>query len=509
MISKTTKVNLSKFEVPKEVISVTETLKKADFEAYIVGGCTRDLFLGNKPKDWDITTNATPEQIQSLFPKTFYENEYGTVGVVNEVPHLGEGDCSDETLRIVEVTPYRLEAKYGDFRRPDFVKWSKSLEDDLKRRDFTVNAIALDVNEKGTILNIVDLFGGRKDLEKKIIKAIGNADERFKEDALRTLRAIRLSSELNFEIDTDTENSIKTDAYLLDKIAKERIRDEFEKILMSERPMYGLLLAYKLGVLKYIVPELEMCIGVKQNQAHLYDVFEHLLKSLQHGADKNFSLDVRVAAIFHDIGKPKTRLWSEEKKDWTFHGHDMVSAKMTKKILENLHFPSKTIDKICKISRWHMFFSDTEVITLSAVRRLIRNVGQENIWELMDIRACDRIGTGVPKESPYRLRKYRSMIEEALRDPISVGMLKIDGIKIMEITKLSAGPKIGFILHALLEEVLNDPKFNTEEYLKNKAIELSKLSEKELREIGEKGKEKKEELEKQEVEKLRTKHFVK
>ena len=216
----------------------------------------------------------------------------------------------------------------------------------------------------------------------------------------------------------------------------------------------------KLGILKYVIPELEEGIGCAQNQAHSFDVFEHLLRSLQHAADKEWSLDVRLAGLLHDVGKPATRQWSDEKKDWTFYGHDVVSARMAKKILTKLKFPKETIEKVTTLVRSHMFFSDPDVITLSAVRRLIARVGQENITELVNLRVCDRIGTGRPKEHPFRLRKYMSMIDEALRDPVTVGMLKIDGSKLIELGE-KPSPRIGWILHALLEEVLDDP---TKEY---------------------------------------------
>ena len=487
-----------KFNIPKEVSQVTEALENAGFEAYIVGGCVRDLLIGKTPKDWDVTTNATPEEIEKLFENTFYNNDYGTVGVVNE-------ETDDETLKVIEVTPYRLESEYSDSRRPDSVEFSDSLEHDLHRRDFTINAIAYNIS-KG---HIVDIFKGQEDIEKGIIHAVGDPDVRFSEDALRVLRAIRISAELGFKIEEKTKKAIKNDANGLEKIAKERIRDEFIRIIMSDRPMEGIELAHELGVLKFVIPELEEGLHVKQNQAHSYTVWEHLLRSIQHSAKNKWSLDIRLAALLHDIGKPATSRWSDEKKDWTFHGHDVVGGRMTRKILTNLKFPKKQVDKITKLVRWHLFFSDTDLITLSAVRRMVRNVGEESIWDLMDLRESDRIGMGRPKANPYRLRKYKSMVEEALVDPTSVKMLKIDGGKIMDVTRETPGPKIGFILHALLEEVLDDPKLNTSEYLEEKAKKLIKLSENELKKLGEKGKLKKDIVEEEKIEKIRGKHWVK
>lgn len=482
--------------VPKEVIKVTKTLEGEGFEAYLVGGCVRDLLLGKKPKDWDIATNAKPEEVRDLFPHTFYENKFGTVGIVND-------EVDDESLKTIEVTTYRLESEYSDSRRPDSVSFSKKIEDDLERRDFTINAVALD--SKG---QIIDLFGGQIDLKDKIVRAVGEPSERFCEDALRILRAIRIATELGFSIEENTQEAIKKNSNLLKKISKERVRDEFIRVLMSDRPMDGLLLARKLGVLSFITPELERGVGIDQNQAHKYDVFEHNLRTLDHAVEKNYSLDLRLASLFHDISKPETRRWSEEKKDWTFHGHDVVGAKLTRKILEDLRFPKKQIDKVEKLVRWHMFFSDPEKITLSAVRRVIANIGEENIWELMNLRVCDRIGTGRPKENPYRFRKYKSMVEEVLRDPISVGMLKINGDQIISFLGIEPGPKIGYILHALLDEVLNDPSKNNLDYLEKKAKELDKLKISDLKKMGEEGKEKKAKLEEKEIKDIRKKYFV-
>lgn len=487
----------SKFIIPNEIIDVSRKLKNAGFDAYLVGGCVRDLFLGRKPKDWDITTNATPEQIQATFEKTFYENKYGTVGVVNET-------TEEPTLKVVEVTPYRTESTYSDKRRPDSVTFSKNIEDDLKRRDFTINAIAYDPENEKTI----DLFGGIADISKRSINAVGNARERFAEDALRTLRAIRLHAELGFEIEETTKKAIAAEAHGLGEISKERIRDEFIRIIESDNPSEALTLARDLGLLKYIVPDLEKGLGVEQNQAHSFDVWTHLLKTLSHAAKKQMPLHVRLAALFHDIGKPDTRRFSEEKKDYTFYGHEVVGARITSKILKDLKFPKDLAERVVKLVRWHMFFSDTEQISLSAVRRMVTNVGKENVWDLMEIRACDRIGTGRPKESPYRLRKYHSMIEEVMRDPISVGMLKIDGAKVMDVTKEPAGPRVGFILHALLEEVLEDPTKNDPEKLESLVIRLSKLPDAELRKIGEAGKEKKTEEDEKILKEIRKKHWV-
>jgi poly(A) polymerase/tRNA nucleotidyltransferase (CCA-adding enzyme) len=484
------------YRVPNEVERVGKGLRDAGFESYLVGGCVRDLIIGLKPKDWDVTTNATPEQIQAVFPDSFYENDYGTVGV--------KTNSEDQSLAIVEVTPYRTESEYSDKRRPDSVAFGTSLLEDLARRDFTVNAIALD-ESKG---HLVDPYDGQKDIKDKLIRAVGNPSERFNEDALRMLRAVRLVAELEFGIDGETATAISENSKHLSHVSRERVRDELTRILNSDQPMNALVLAQKLNILESISPDLIRGVGVEQNQAHSYDVFEHLMRTMQHAADKKWDFDIRLAGLFHDVSKPETRRWAEEKKEWTFHGHEVVGSRVTKKALEDLHFSRETIDKVVKLVRWHMFFSDPELITLSAVRRMIKNVGEENIWDLLNLRICDRVGTGRPKEQPFRFRKYKAMVEQALRDPISVGMLKTDGAHIMEKFHVEPGPRIGWTLNALLEEILDDSDKNTEEYLDKKTEELLKMADDELRKLGEAGKQRREEAEDEEVKHIMEKHHV-
>ncbi len=491
-------------------------MQKAGFEAYLVGGCVRDLIMAKTPKDWDVTTNARPEQIQALFTETFYENEYGTVGVV--ISREPSDNVSQETLLdgsrenpsikdVIEVTPYRLETKYSNFRHPDAVTFTSSLEEDLKRRDFTMNAIAFDPNEgKG---HFIDPFDGLKDIKDSTIRAVGEPSDRFREDALRMMRAVRLAAQLGFMIDQATEAAIIANKELITKIAAERIHDELTKLLNTDFAVDGIRYMRVTGLLDLIIPELLEGVGIEQRGEHIYDVWEHNLKSLEHAVRNRWPFHVRLAALLHDVGKPRTRLRDEERQIWTFHGHDVVGGKMVKKILSRLKFSNDEIDRQWKLVRYHLFFSDTNVITLSAVRRMIRNVGADLIWDLMKVRQCDRIGTGRPKESPYRLRKYEAMIEEAMRDPISVQMLKIDGAKIMEIGEIPPGPKIGWVLHALLEEVLDDPTKNSTEYLDKRTKELLNLPEEKLKVLGEAGKEKKSDLEEAAVQEINKRHYVK
>lgn len=488
---------ISSSDVPVEVSQVTTTLESAGYEAYLVGGCVRDLLLGKEPKDWDVTTNARPENIQELFEETYYNNTFGTVGVVSP-------ETTNERLKVVEVTPYRTEHGYSDARRPDHVEFSTNLKDDLKRRDFTVNAIAYSISQG----QLVDLFQGQKDITEKRLTAVGDPRERFGEDALRMLRAIRLSVELGFTIEHGTYGAILEKKEGLEKISKERIRDEFIRMIMSSDPQQALFHMKQLDMLQYVVPDLERSVGIEQNRSHIYTVFEHLVRSLQHAADSNFSLEVRLAALFHDISKPETRRVSHETGEVTFYGHEVVGARVAKKSLESLKFSNEVIEKVTTLVRWHMFFSDPDKISLSAVRRMISNVGEENIWDLINVRICDRIGSGKPKERPLRLRKYTAMIEAALRDPISVSMLKIDGNILMKVLHMKPGPKIGHILHALLDEVLEYPLKNTEEYLQKRAQELDALPELELKALGDKGKVTKERVDEEELQQIRKRHLA-
>lgn len=484
------------FDIPKEVREVSLVLSNAGYENFLVGGCVRDILLNRKPKDWDIATIATPEQIISLFPKTFYENEFGTVGVVNE-------ETEDKTLKVIEITPYRIETGYTDFRRPDEVKWGTNIDEDLARRDFTINALAYSIESK----KLIDPFAGEIDIQKKLIRTVGKAEDRFGEDALRMLRALRLSAELGFAIEHETQNAIMKLSGLLAHISKERIRDEFERMIMSDSPAIALELSLRLGLLKYIAPELIKAVGVEQNQAHAYNVWEHLIRSLDHAVKKNFPLYVRLAALFHDVAKPHTREWKNNQ--WTFYGHEVVGARITRQTLTDLKFPKDIVDKVTKLVRWHMFFSDTEEISLSAVRRMVRNVTPELIWDLINVRTADRIGTGRPKETPYRLRKYKSMIEQVMRDPISVKQLAIGGAEIMKITKASAGPHIGYILEILLSEILENPELNKKEYLEKRVTELYSLKRDELERLGKEARRKNESEEEGESEKIKEKYKVK
>ena len=471
-------MKITNTDIPLVVRATAETLENAGFEAYLVGGCVRDLLRGKTPKDWDLTTDAHPEQIQGLFVEHYANNDFGTIGIKTE--------DEDPTLAVIEVTPYRSESGYTDLRRPDTVTFGVSLDEDLSRRDFTINALAY----RPKTDTLVDHFGGLEDLAAKRLKTVGDAHERFNEDALRMMRAVRLATELGFVIEPATMTAISENSLLLKRISIERVAAEFLRIINSSEPMQGIVFLEKLGLIEHFIPELKAGIGCDQSGIHAFDVYEHNLRTLQAAADKDFPEHVRIASLFHDVGKPATRRTGGKNKHYTFFGHEVVGARMTKCILERLKLPRETIDTVVNLVRWHMFFSDPELITLSAVRRTIVRIGEDHIDDLLNLRVCDRIGTGRPKEQPFRFRKYKAMVDEALRDPISVKMLKVNGDRIMAITGEKPGRRLGYVLNALLEEALEDSTKNTEEYMEKRALELLTLDEPALVELSEAGKRK-------------------
>jgi len=478
--------------IPKEVKSIIESLKKAGFEAYIVGGCVRDFLIGMEPKDWDVTTNAKPEEIQKVFPDSFYENNFLTVTV----------RTGSEKVPEIEITTYRLEAKYSDKRHPDEVRFAKSLDEDLSRRDFTVNAIAMDASKK-----ITDLFEGQKDLKNKIIRTVGNPQERFGEDALRMLRASRFAATLDFKIEEKTAEAIKKNSLWIEAISKERVRDELVKIIMADKAAEGIELLRELNLLKFILPELLENYGVGQNKHHIYDCYQHALKALEYAAKKKFNLQVRLAALFHDIAKPRVKVG--QGKESTFYNHEMLGAKMAFQILNRLKFSKKDIEKIVKLIKYHMFYYNVDEVSESSVRRLVRNMGPENMEELLQLREADRIGSGVPKAEPYKLRHLKYIIDKVSKDPISVKMLKVNGKDVMDLLKIEPGPKIGQILDVLLGGVLDDPKKNTKAFLEKEVVALGALADKKLKDLAEKSKEEKSEVQDEENKKIKDKYWVK
>ncbi|MCL4403987.1 CCA tRNA nucleotidyltransferase [Patescibacteria group bacterium] len=488
---------MTKPKIPKVVRETGSVLDKAGHKAYLVGGCVRDLYLGREPKDWDIATDALPEEIQKLFPESVYENAFGTVGV--------KTDSDDERLKIIEITTFRSEGRYTDKRHPDEVKFAKTIEDDLSRRDFTINAIAMDLADPKE--KFIDPYGGEGDLRKKLVRTVREPRERFNEDALRLMRAVRFAVELGFDIDHPTLKAVKDQAGLLEMIAKERIRDEFVKIIMAARAAEGVILLEDTGLLQYIVPELREGIGCGQNKHHIYTVFEHNVRALNYTAEKKYSLVVRLAALLHDVGKPRSK--RGDGPDSTFHGHEVVGARMAVKIMDRLRFGKEIADKVVHLVRYHLFYYNVGEVTESGVRRFLARVGPENVDDLLRVREADRIGSGVPKAFPYKLRHLLFMIEKVKRDPIEPKMLKLRGDGLMKLLGIPPSPKIGQILSVLLEEVLDDPKRNDIGYLESRAKELGALSDRELLALSRKARDAKDEFESGVEEGMKKKYYVK
>ncbi len=463
-------------KIPKTIKRIYTKLEDKNYEIYFVGGCVRNLLMTLPVKDWDLTTNAKPEEVLKLFKDAYYNNDFGTVGIPSE-----EG--------VVEITTYRTEHGFSNKRHPDKIEWGKTIEEDLSRRDFTMNAIALRFAtepqgkpSKSSIINhqssitFVDPYDGRKDIENKIIKTVGDPSERFKEDALRLMRGVRFATQLTFEIEKETWNEIKKDASLIKEISWERIRDELMKILTSGNPSYGILLLKEAGLLQHILPELLEGVGVSQGRPgrhHTADVFTHNLLSLKYAPTTDPI--VRLAALLHDVGKPKVR---GEDKDGlvTFYNHEMSGAKIAYEISDRLKLSKKEKNRIVNLIRWHMFSVD-EKNTDAAVRRFIRRIGVENVKDLIDLRIGDRLGSGTKDAESWRLKKFKERIEEQLQPaPFSINDLKIDGNDIMKELGVKPGPGIGKLLNKVFEEVDEDLSLNTKEYLLKRVKELHKSS---------------------------------
>jgi len=479
-------------KIPEYIKNILANLEKAGYEAFIVGGCVRDLLMGRIPKDWDITTNAKPEETLKVFSEGKYENVFGTV--------LLPVRNREEVIDVVEITTYRSEQGYSDRRHPDEIRFEEKLDKDLERRDFTINAMAFKV--KSDEHEIIDLFGGQKDLKKKIIRAVGEPVDRFKEDALRMMRAIRFSSELRFEIEPKTERAIAKLAGSIKFVSKERIRDELIRVLSSDRAYDGVMKLHELKLLQYIIPELEKGIGVAQDRHHIHTVFKHSVLALKFCPSKDWR--VRLASLLHDIAKPDTKRM--DKGHATFYNHDILGAKYAKKIAQRLKFSVTDTEKVVILVKNHMFYYNVDEVTAASVRRLIKKVGEENLKDLIDVRIADRLGSGVPKAKPYKLRHLEYMMEKVRKDPLSVKMLKIDGNDIMQMLGTPPGPKIGAILDVLLAEVIEDPELNAKDKLEKKAKELDGYN---LEELREKAKEKIDEKKEEEDQELKKEFWVK
>lgn len=453
-------------KIPSFIVDIYKRFQDAEYEVFLVGGCVRSLLMEKDVKDWDMTTNATPDQILRLFPDGFYDNTFGTVGI--PVPY------NDKTI-VVEITTFRTEQGYSDRRRPDSVTWGKTIEEDLARRDFTVNAIALKLLylKETFSTRIIDPFHGQRDLADGIIRAVGDPKQRFKEDALRLMRAVRIATQYGFSIEEKTWEELVKDSELIAAVSSERIRDELLKILASDHPYGGIMLLKNAGLLRFILPELLEGVGVSQERPgrhHTSDVFTHNVLSLKYCPATDPI--VRFATLLHDVGKPKVQ-GIDEQGYIVFYNHEVVGARIARDICDWLHFSKKDREKVFTLIRWHMFTVD-EHITDTAVRRFIRRVGVENVKDMMDLRVGDRLGGGTQKAESWRLKLFKKRLEEQLQPaPFSINDLAIDGNDIMQELNIKPGKKIGELLQKLFEEVDEDLEKNTKEYLLKRIHEIA------------------------------------
>lgn len=422
-------------------------------EIFIVGGAVRDMFLDSITTDWDFATDANPDQIMRSFPDSFCHNAYGTVTI-----KWPQNASNDEKVNLFEVTPYRTDHGYSDRRRPDEVKWASTIHDDLARRDFTVNAMAYNGKD------IIDPFGGQADIEAKLIRAVGDADTRFSEDALRMLRAIRFASQLGFLIEEKTRDSIARNAPLITHISWERIRDEFFRILMSPHPAEGILFLKNSNLLRYILPELDVCFDIPQKSPkrhHIYDVGTHMIMSLKN-CDSN-DVITRFATLIHDIGKSKTFHKDPETEMITFYNHEVVSTQQATHIAERFRLSNDEKERFIKLVEHHQFVV-SEDLSDNAIRRFIRNIGKDNLEHMFALRRADRLG-GAAKETSWRTELFKKRVAQLLIEPFTVRDLKVDGNDVMKELDIKPSRQVGDILNDLFVKVENKEVPNEREKL--------------------------------------------
>jgi putative nucleotidyltransferase with HDIG domain len=426
---------------------IAATFNRAGRQVFLVGGAVRDLFLGKEAQDWDVATDARPEEVASLFRQVIPTGiKHGTV----TIRYKGYS---------IEATTFRAESAYSDGRRPDHVEYASTIEEDLSRRDLTMNAIALSLpgGER------VDPFKGLEDIKARRLQCVGNPEERFREDGLRPLRAVRFASQLGFRIDEATLAAIPAALATTARVSPERIRDEIDKIAASPRPSIALNLMETSGLLGLILPELAACRGVEQKGFHRFDVLDHSLLACDYAARLEASQPVRLAALFHDIGKPATRAL-DESGVWTFYRHEKVSSALARNIGLRLRYPNALIDRMAHLIEEHMFHYE-ETWTDAAVRRLIIRIGEANLEDMYALRRADAYATA-GAETPGLLAPLVSRIDRVLAQgrALSLRDMAVSGTELMGIGE-APGKGRGIILNALLETVLDDPELNTREKL--------------------------------------------
>jgi tRNA nucleotidyltransferase/poly(A) polymerase len=426
--------------VPVPVVDVLDRLHDAGHAAYVVGGSLRDALGGREPADWDLATDALPEQLTALLHGAVYENRFGTVAVRRDAD-------------VYEITTFRTEHEYADFRRPHRVEFGLDIVADLARRDFTVNAIAWGRGAVGDgPKGLVDPFDGLGDLDRRLLRAVGDPDARFREDALRMIRAVRLAATLGFEIEPATLSAIRANAELVGHLSGERVGAELEKLLAAPRPSVGLRLAQETGLLAVIAPELARQPGIPQNKIDGEDLWDHTLHTVD--AAPAARPVVRLAALVHDIGKPSTLA------DGHFHHHDVAGARLAEAWLRKLRFPRVAADDVVHLVRHHMFWPDPS-LSDAAIRRFLKRVGARHIDNLFALRRADDIGSGMPPDDPALLRfRERINAELAAEAVLDRYALAIDGDDLMGELRLDAGPRLGRMIGALVERVVDDPTLN-------------------------------------------------
>ena len=443
-----------RIQMPEKVKFIIDGLTAAGFEAYAVGGCVRDSILGRTPQDWDITTSARPEQVKALFPRTIDTGiQHGTVTVLLEK----EG---------FEVTTYRIDGKYEDSRHPTEVIFTPSLEEDLKRRDLTINAMAYN-DEKG----LVDLYGGQEDIRAHMVRCVGDPKERFGEDALRMLRAIRFAAQLGYHIEEETKDAIRQLAPSLKNISAERIQAELVKLMTSPHPNY-LRQAYECGVTKVILPEFDLIMETEQNHPHHNcSVGEHTLRALTEVAEPDKIL--RLAMLFHDIGKPAT-LTRDEQGITHFHGHAQVGADMTGGILKRLKFDNDTINAVCKLVQYHDFGNGLEP-DIRLMRRAVNRIGEDAFPGLFRIKRADILCQSdyLRQEKLLKLKQWEQLYKELQekKQCVSLKTMAVTGSDLIELG-MKPGKELGEVLQKLLELVLEEPERNNREFLLAQAKEM-------------------------------------
>lgn len=448
---------MNRIRIPNELRQMHGFFERAGFSAYLVGGAVRDMIMGKPAHDWDVATNARPEEVSKIFKKVIPTGiAHGTVTVIFMGNHI-------------EVTTFRTEADYSDGRHPDKVEYAGRIEEDLSRRDFTMNAIAADLKD-GTL---VDPFEGQKDIKAKIIRCVGEPSERFNEDGLRPVRALRFASQLGFSIDKKTLDAIPGTLPVCAKVAVERFHDELVKMVTSPKPSIGLKLMEECGIMQLFIPELCKCRGVEQKGFHNFDVLDHLFYACD--GTPCTKADVRLAALFHDIAKPAVRAVGKD-GTYTFYQHENESARLTQKIMDRLHFSRQCSTYVCHLIKQHMFFYES-TWTDAAVRRFLMRIeyaqNSEVLNDLFDLRFGDLYGMNCQPASPDHLKEFSERIEKILAEQSALGLkdLAVNGKDLMA-SGIPAGKIIGQILNELLETVVDDPDFNRKEKLLNLAQNL-------------------------------------